>query len=81
MFLNFYLGTDKEKSDKEAAQETEDQTSSSENEESDHESDKEENQIQSDVEADVGLQSLLEDPEKLGKSDRVSYKNVIIKLL
>ncbi|XP_012218897.2 helicase domino isoform X2 [Linepithema humile] len=63
-------GTDKENSDKEAAQETEDQTSSSENEESDRESDKEETQIQSDAEADVGLQSLLEDPsEKQGKSD------------
>lgn len=66
--LLIYLGTDKEDSDKEVMRETEDQTSSSESEseESDDGND-EESQAQSHAEADVGLQSLLEDPEK--KSD------------
>ncbi|RLU19108.1 hypothetical protein DMN91_009466 [Ooceraea biroi] len=63
-------GTDKESSDKEAMQETEDQisTSESESEESDDGNDEKESQTQSDIEADVGLQSLLEDPEKQSDS-------------
>ncbi|XP_072747211.1 helicase domino isoform X1 [Anoplolepis gracilipes] len=67
-------GTDKENSDKEAAPETEDQTSSSENEseESDRESDEEEVRTQSDTEADVGLQSLLEDPSEKQSDNRIS---------
>ncbi|XP_050451369.1 helicase domino isoform X1 [Cataglyphis hispanica] len=66
-------GTDKENSDKEVAPETEDQTTSSENEseESDRESDEEEVRTQSDAEADVGLQSLLEDPSEK-QLDRIS---------
>ncbi|KAG5346196.1 DOM Helicase, partial [Acromyrmex charruanus] len=56
-------GTDKESSEREV-QEVEDQISSneSESEESDHDSDEDETRTQSDPEADVGLQSLLEDP-------------------
>ncbi|XP_070162370.1 helicase domino isoform X4 [Polyergus mexicanus] len=67
-------GTDKENSDKEAAPETEDQTTSSENEseESDRESDEEEVRTQSDAEADVGLQSLLEDPSEKQSDSRIS---------
>ncbi|XP_029163376.1 helicase domino isoform X2 [Nylanderia fulva] len=66
-------GTDKENSDKEAAPETEDQTSSSENEseESDRESDGEE-EVRSQSEADVGLQSLLEDPSEKQSDSRIA---------
>ncbi|XP_025993752.2 helicase domino isoform X2 [Solenopsis invicta] len=60
-------GTDN--SDKEAVQEIEISSSESESEESDRESDEEEAQTQSDTEADIGLQSLLEDPSAEKQSD------------
>lgn len=73
---HFFLGTDKESSDKEVVQEIEDNqitSNESESEESDHDSDEEETRIQSDIETDVGLQSLLEDPSVEKQSDsRVS---------
>ncbi|XP_011862218.1 PREDICTED: helicase domino-like isoform X3 [Vollenhovia emeryi] len=71
-------GTDKESSDKEAAQEIEDQITSSENEseESDHDSDEEETRTRSDTEADVGLQSLLEDPSAEKQSDSRTAEDV-----
>ncbi|XP_012056124.1 PREDICTED: helicase domino [Atta cephalotes] len=55
-------GTDKES--ERGTQEIEDQISSneSESEESDHDNDENETQTQNDPEADIGLQSLLEDP-------------------
>lgn len=69
----FSLDTDKESSDKEAEIEGQVTSSESESEESDHDSNEEEARTQSDTEADVGLQSLLEDPSAEKQSDsRVS---------